>query len=160
MLPVSSDGKLVPVEGISVGENGTFNSKDTVQLFLLINYLKPLCPVAGLLYSWRISVVLHREPRDGSLACGMPSMLSYPMFRYFSASHGVMELSVTHSYGQHFLFVVWSVTIGAYILFFILKPHCALLITPRLPLQQQYVPQVGGGRLRNWRGMLTFLEVA
>lgn len=37
MLSVFSDSKLVPVEGIRVGENGTFNSKDIVQLFLLIN---------------------------------------------------------------------------------------------------------------------------
>lgn len=71
MLPVSSDCKLVPVEGIRVGENGTFNSKDIVQLFLLVNYLKPLCLVAEQPYSRRIVVILHGEPRRRSLVCGV-----------------------------------------------------------------------------------------
>lgn len=39
MLPVSSDGKLVSAEGIRVGANGTFNSKNIVPWFLLIKDL-------------------------------------------------------------------------------------------------------------------------
>lgn len=71
MLPVSSDGKLVHMEGMRVGGNGTFNSQDIVQFLMLINYLKPLFPAAEQLCSQRILVVVHREPRDRSLACGI-----------------------------------------------------------------------------------------
>lgn len=71
MPPVPSDSKLVPAEGIRVGANGTFNSKAIVPWFLLTNDLKSLCPVAELLYSWSMLVILHREPGDGSLACGI-----------------------------------------------------------------------------------------
>lgn len=60
MLPVSSDSKLVPVEGIRVGGNGTLNSKDVVQVLMLINYLRPLFPIAEQFCSRRILVILQR----------------------------------------------------------------------------------------------------
>lgn len=76
MLPVSSDGNLVPVEGIRVGENRTLNSKDIVQLLMLINYLKPLSPVTEQFCSRTTLAIFHREPGVGSLACGIATSIN------------------------------------------------------------------------------------
>lgn len=160
MLPVSSDSKLVPAEGIRVGANGTFNSKNIVPWFLLINDLKSLCPVAEQLYSRKILLILHREQRDGPLACGIAvdgllarSGTPLPLPEIWRQE----SLTVT---GGTSLFVVWPVTVGTYILFFILTPLCALMMTPRTHLQQRRVPSIGGDSLRTGEAMSTFLEVA
>lgn len=57
---------LYPQRTLGLGENGTFNSKDIVQLPLLINYFKLLSLVAEQ-FLLRIFVSLHRELSDCSL---------------------------------------------------------------------------------------------
>lgn len=115
-----------------------------------------MCPVAERLYSRKILVILHREPGDGSLACGIAvdgllarSGTPLPLPEFWRRE----SLTVP---GGTSLFVVWPVTIGTYILFFILTPLRALMMTPGTHLQQQCVPSVGGDSLRNWRGNVDF----
>lgn len=60
-------------KALGLGENGTFNSEDTVQLPMLINYFKPLSLVAEqCLLTLReylsVSTESHRGP---SVACGL-----------------------------------------------------------------------------------------
>lgn len=57
---------LYPQRTLGLGENGTFNSKDIVQLPLLINYFKLLSLVTEQ-FLLRIFVSLHRELSDCSL---------------------------------------------------------------------------------------------
>lgn len=59
----------------------------------------------------------------------------------------MVDLRITHSYEKHFLFAAWSVIIGVSILYFILKCLYALVMTQRVPLQQQCVPLFVGGSL-------------
>lgn len=59
-----------PCKALGLGENGTFNSKETVQLPMLSNYFKPLSLVAGqcLLSEYLLGSTEHHSGQ--SLACG------------------------------------------------------------------------------------------
>lgn len=71
MLPVPLKVNWPPWKALGLGENGTFNSKETVQLPMLSNYFEPLSLVAGqCLLSEYLSGSTERHSGQ-SLACGL-----------------------------------------------------------------------------------------
>lgn len=127
---------LHPWKALGLGENGTFNSEDTVQLPMLINYFKPLSLVAEqCLLSGNICQSPQRATGARLLHVDSP-LIPRHLLRYFLCiSFSWNEDSLTQLKGNTF-YAVWSLIIGVSILY-VLKPACGLVTTQKAPLQQQ-----------------------
>lgn len=140
---------MPPWKALGLGENGTFNSEDTVQLPVLINYFKPLSLVAEqCLLSGNICQSPQRATGARLLHVDSPLILRL-LLRYF--------LCISFSWNEDSLTVKGDLRFGLY---FIRRSKTCMWFSdyPEGP----FAEAVGAivcllvGALRNCRGMLAF----